>query len=480
MKFWDSDPGSVGAHTGAMTITTGSGESDPIAPLISPHWSPPNLPGLLGEIYDYFIESSYYQVPAVAFMATLAFMAGLCGRTYNVSGTGLNLFLVLLAPTGTGKEGAQQGISRLIDSVMQTVPSVADFIGPSNFGSGQGLIRTLEKQPAFLSILGEFGHTLKMLSDPRAPAPVTMLLRVLLDLFAKSGRGNVLHPTAYSEEGKNTSIIQSPSVSFLAESTAETVYGSLGPNAILNGFLPRCIIVEHKGVRPYRNPNGGSAPSTQLVKKVADLTTTVRNATGNRAIYDIPPDADALELFNAFEKRTTDLVNAGGEIERHLWSRAWLNAAKISGLIAIGCNHSSPIITSDHAALAIKFVEDQIEAVTARFSSGDIGSDESRQEADIRRAVTDYYRMPVAQRATYQVPRELLAGDGLLVVPYGYLRRRAKRLASFNDDPRGLAVALDRTLREMVKADVLAVVPPQQGLQKFRTNKPLYCMGRSW
>src|SRR5690606_20860245 len=101
----------------------------------------------------------------------LALMVALCGRSFNINGTGMNLYILILAATGSGKEEAARGIHRILGLVRNQVPSITDCLGPAMFASGQALVRVLDKKPTFLSIIGEFGQLLRNLSSPRATAP---------------------------------------------------------------------------------------------------------------------------------------------------------------------------------------------------------------------------------------------------------------------------------------------------------------------
>src|SRR5690606_21901645 len=146
---------------------------------------------------------------ALPISAAIALVAGIIGRSYNISGTGLNQYIILLAKTGAGKEGAATGIENLVSAVRPIVPMVDRFIGPSAFASGQALIKVLDEQPCFVSILGEFGLTLQQLCDPRANSAQVMLRKVLLDLYNKSGWNKVLRSSVYSDTSKNTKLIRS-------------------------------------------------------------------------------------------------------------------------------------------------------------------------------------------------------------------------------------------------------------------------------
>jgi hypothetical protein len=120
-------------------------------------------PGLLGEIAQFIYAAAPRPVPEIALAAAIGLMAGICGRAYNVSNTGLNQYILLLAKTGMGKEGMAAGIDKLIHAVKQQVPPIDEFIGPSHIASGQALVKYVHKKSqCFVSILGEFGHRFKI------------------------------------------------------------------------------------------------------------------------------------------------------------------------------------------------------------------------------------------------------------------------------------------------------------------------------
>ena len=48
-------------------------------------------------------------------VAALGLLAGVCGRAFTVSGKGLNLYLILVARSGVGKEAMHCGVAKLID-----------------------------------------------------------------------------------------------------------------------------------------------------------------------------------------------------------------------------------------------------------------------------------------------------------------------------------------------------------------------------
>lgn len=435
-------------------------------------------PGLIGEVAQYVYSSATRPVEEIALMAAMSLCAGILGRSYNVSGTGLNQYLILLAKTGSGKEAAASGIDSLIAHVRQTVPMADEFIGPGTFASGQALIRVLDRQPCFVSILGEFGLTLQALCDKNASPSNIMLRKVLLDLYAKSGHDKVLRPSVYSDQDKNTALVRSPNVTILGESTPDTFYNSLDAGHIAEGLIPRFCVVEYTGPRPSRNAQAFHRPPSALVTRLADAVTLSLATRQNHTCAPVQLDSHAQRLLDAFDQLADDKINsANGDAEMQLWNRAHLKAIKLAALLAVGCNVHQPIVTKELAEWAISFIQRDVTTMAERFSTGAIGHGDHQQENDIRTAFEDYPQLGDKQRVQYKVPKALRDKN---VVPYVYLKTRLRLRASFKNDRRGAVEALQKALADMVKAGTIQLVPSQQAQAELGTSAPVYIRGEAW
>lgn len=435
-------------------------------------------PGLVGEIAQYIYQTAIRPVPEIALGAAIALTAGICGRSYNISGSGLNQYIILLAKTGAGKEGAVTGIDNLVASVRPQIPMVDQFIGPSVFASGQALIKVLDERPCFVSVLGEFGLTLQQMCDPRANGPQLMLKRVLLDLYSKSGWNKIMRSTVYSDTEKNTKMVQAPNVTILGESTPETFFQGLDPMHIAEGLIPRFSIIEYTGLRPPRNRNAGSPPSQQLDQNFTDLVTISLTTSNNGTCCNVQTDTEALLLLDQFDAKSDGMINsAGSDVEMQLWNRAHLKALKLGAVIAVGVNPHAPVVTGTIAQWSIDFVERDVTTMATRFLKGEVGTGDHRHEEDIRRVVEAYLAMPPDKREQYAVPKKML---DLPVIPFHYLRRRLRLLTAFKNDRRGTARALEDSLKDMVKADILNMIPQQQAFEKFGVTTEVYIKGPTW
>jgi hypothetical protein len=469
------------ATEGVDYNSAGEQEQATVVPVDVQHLAEPLDPprGLVGELAAYFYKSARYPMKEGALLAALGLMAGVAGRNFNFDGTGLNLYLLLLAESGRGKEDMRSGIDRLLSAVRPNVSLVDEFIGPDTFASGQGLVRALDRNKVFLSIQSEFGLRVKQFNHPHASEAMVMLKRVLLDLYAKSGWNNVLRPTVYSDSEKNTRLIQAPCVSILGESTPGHVYDNLSFRDIEDGLLPRCLILECNDKRPRANPAAGAPPPPQLAQQFAALVATCLTMGANNTVAQIAVTPDAAVALQAVQDWLDDAYNATSREahERALWNRAALNIRRIAALIAIGCMpaNGAPIIEKDHVDWAEDFVEHCINGLAEKFREGVVGTGEARLEAELKKYVREYLSLGPARRRVYKVPHKLTETDGCIGLDY--LRRRAKRCAAFTQDRRGFDRALADTVSALCRTGALFKLSPVEVYNRFGLRGEVYGLG---
>lgn len=434
----------------------------------------PIPPGLLGEIAQFVYEAAPRPVPEIAIAAAIGLMAGITGRAYNVSGTGLNQYVLLLAMTGAGKEAMASGIQKLMNSIRLQVPTAHNFIGPAEISSGQALYKFLAKNACFVSLLGEFGLRLQSMSNQNANGSDVTLRRMLLDLYNKSGHNNVAAPSIYSDRDKNTDAIQSPAFTILGESTPERFYGVLNEDMISEGLLPRFTIIEYRGDRVKSNAIHTSVqPSFSLVEKLASLAAqceTVQHANPRRVI-NVTSSPDAQQMLNDFDAACDFQINSSSkDIIRQLWNRAHVKVLKLSALLAVGCNMIEPVIETDHVQWAMMMIKNDIDNITVRFESGEIGSNnlESRQTLEIVRVIKEYLKSDWEKVAKYAGCRTLFDAK---IVTYAYLSRRLMTNAAFRNDRLGATNAIKRAIQIMLDSDKLREINRGELSTKYNTTQ---------
>jgi hypothetical protein len=441
----------------------------------------PKPPGLIGEISEYVFSSSHRPVPEIAMSAAFGMVAGIAGRAFNISGVGLNQFIVLIAKTGTGKEAIGKGIDRLFSAARKYAPQADVFQGPASFASGQALARILPEKPAFVSVLGEFGYTLQGMAKAKPGEAMHTLKRALMDIYNKSGAHSWLKPTVYSDREKNTALVQAPNVTFVGESTPEAFYKGLDEGSIMDGFVPRLMLIEYKGDRPAMNDNADFAPPDHLVRKLSDLINVAisagADAEGVRAT-DVIQDEDAHKILRAFNDEIDSRFQGmpDGAL-RQILNRAHLKALKLAALLAVGVNHYHPVVTKELAQWAIQFVRNETAMMAARFESGEIGEGEDphRYVDSVKMAIAKAFTTDVEDakklRRAYRIPAQL---DGTTVIPHSYLMQYLKGRQPFKGDKRGPGRALSETIAEMLTSGLLVKLTDMQAKGQFKLTGTAY------
>lgn len=442
-----------------------------------PNYSLP--PGLVGEIASFIYDSAPRPVPEIALAGAIGLMSGIVGRSYNISGTGLNQYVLLLAPTGTGKEAIASATDKIIASVMKTVPAAVEFIGPGEIASAGAAIKYMSRGPtSFVSLVGEFGIFLQQMTSINAPSHAKGFRRFLLDVYNKSGEGKVLRPSVYSDKDNNTNAIFSPALTLLGESTPEKFYEGLHEGLIDEGLLPRFTIIEYSGKRPGRNKTHLNAvPPASLVEKVAALCAhSLMLNSGNKTVNVTCTD-EALEFLDRFDEECDDLINSSArETKRQLWNRAHIKTLKLAAIVAVGCDPYHPTITLETAQWARKLILADVENIQAKFESGVVGAsnEEGLQIKALVDTIKEYTESPWSKIATYKAGTAAMHAQK--VIPYSFLHRKLSSAACYRKDRTGATNALKRSIKTLAERGDIVQLPAKQIQDQFESGSQCFAI----
>ena len=439
--------------TQAKTVTKQVETVKEIRKLTQTIYTPP--PGLIGELATFIYSASPRPVPEISLAAAIGLLAGVCGKSYNISGTGLNQYVLLLAQTGVGKEAIASGMGKIMASVEPTVPSCKEFIGPGEISSAQALIKYMDKKSScFVSVIGEFGIMLQQLTGLRAQPSQVGLRRALLDLYNKSGKTDSSKPIIYSDMDKNTNVIKSPALTLIGESTPEVFYETLTEEMIREGFLPRFMTIEYLGKRPSLNENHQQAViPPRLVEQFGMLCAYALQLNNGNQVIDVEQKPDAYRCLKNFDTKCDDLINAtDNEVSRHLWNRGHIKALKLAGLLAVSTNYLKPVVTMDQALWAIRLVEADIKNLLNKFDAGDVGTpqNQNKQVKDLKKAFKWYLEKPWNDLKGY--PGSTQASYNAKVIPHSFLTAFCRSRASFKQDRIGPVQALKTLLFSLLES----------------------------
>lgn len=435
-------------------------------------------PGLVGEIAKFIYDQSPRPVPEIALVGALGLMAGIVGRAYNVSSTGLNQYVLLLAPTGTGKEAIASGIDKLIAAVLKTVPAANEYIGPGEIASPQALTKYMSgTATSFVSMVGEFGIYLQQMASINAAPAQIGLRRMLLDLYNKSGEGKVLRPSIYSDKEKNTRSVLAPALTILGESTPEKFYEGLHEGMISEGLLPRFTIIEYHGDRKPLNPNHSFVqPSFELVDRLGTVCANALMLNGQNKAIQVKFSPEAKDYIDRFDKHCDLNINtAEREVRRHLWNRAHVKAMKLAALVAVGCNPYDPIIDLNIVTWATNIVVADVRNLLNRFDAGEIGidNDETKQLAKVAGTIREYVVSPWQDVSKY-TGETFSHLHGAHVIPYCFLQRKLASVAVFKKDKKGSSESIKRALKTLVERGDIQELSRPTMVKEYKTSALAY------
>jgi len=433
-------------------------------------------PGVIGMMADFIFEAANRPVFEIALAGAIGLMSGICGRAYNVSGTGLNQYTLLIAATGIGKEAMRKGIDKIINAVTPLSPNAKSFIGPREIASQQALSKHFHRHSkSFVAMPGEIGLWLQGICHPNADPAKAGLKKMLLELYNISGQGDVFKATINSSKDDSIDATVAPAFSLLGESTPEEFYKILDEAMISSGLLPRFNIIEYKGLRPRENENAMYAvPSDGLLKGVAAICTNALALNETNQVINVKYSEDGQNLLMQWrdfcDKEINHAIESGkGGARTHLWNRGHIKVLKLAALVAVGVDPYHPIIDEETARWAISMTYEDIKDLLQRFDAGEIGHEgsESRQMLDIAGCFRDFLTSPYSEIKAYGVPEPLYVER---IVPYNYLYKRLSQKASYKTDRSGRPVdAIKKTIQTLMdRGDIREV--PRNELSKLGTS----------
>lgn len=371
----------------------------------------------------------------MAVVAALALWAGIVGRNINISGSGLNLYLLMIAGTGRGKEGMASGISKLIEAIAKTVPPARDLL-TGRYASSQAVLQHLQNHPATISLQGEGEYLFRGLTSPKASQNDKELLRTLLDLYHKSGLGQIFTGYRKADIAGSVAHIPSPNFTLLTEGTSGLIDALLEGDSIRKGLGPRCMVVMSKADRPEMNHDASSASlSPQLVEFLAGVVSWAMSLSSPLRVVDVAYSDEAREMQDSFDRETTRLINnASNGVEAELWNRSHLKALKLAALVASGVNYHNPVITAELMEWAIQSEQYCVNQLLAEMASGEVGEvTEDIRLSRVIKACTEY----VMERDISKFPQGYRVDPklhGNYIISYAYLNNKLGNTKPFRKD----------------------------------------------
>ena len=449
---------------------------------LKPVWEPQavfNPPGLVGDLTAYFMKATPRPVNDILLIGALGFVSGVSGRAFNVSGTGLNHYYVLLADSGVGKEGIDAGISKIMETVSKSVPAVYDFWGPGRFASGQAMSKALNTQPVFFSIFSEFSELVPQIASNKSTPHMRELKRVMLDLYNKSGKTDTYREAAYADKDKNSLSVRSPAMTVICASTPDRLYDALSDELIQDGFLPRFSVFHSRVLRPRFNKDHEKAlMSKTLENNLINFVSHALELQQKNETVDVGyADEEVVDYLDKLNYICDDIINTTTDQNiRTLWSRVHLQVLKISSALAVGINPYDPKIDLICTKWATNFVVTCCMNMVKQVESERLGcnTSQTRQLNKIQQVIGSYFLESFSKTKNHYDYRFRNAR----IIPYRYIFDSVKRSRDFKKDTRGVSQAIQIIMSILIDSGDISEVPHHIMQKEFGKRQRAYYVMR--
>ena len=430
--------------------------------------------GFVREVADWFYSQSIYPMAEVAIAGALGLMAGLCGRQYQFQKQGLNLYMLVLAETGSGKDALGIGMSRIFNAVCNPLPLYASsdavlpggfpaarsFEGPSKL-TGKGLVRQFQDSDSLsmVSVLPEFSQTMSGLGDPRANEGMKDFLHVLLEFYTKSAEGAAFGGSRNADKTKDIKQIASPAFTMVCEGTPGRFYAALNETMVTDGLIARFIVVEKTGYEEFNPHHAQHAIVPDSIKigvsELAQQIFTMKQNGDARINVGMTPDAETLNEQMRLYYRNRG-ISGTNEVHKYLWLRAHQNLTRIAALLAIGCDRHQPTITVEQLRWANRIIYRQCMLIVGKFKRGEVGQGqlEDNEQYKMLISLVQKWRKCSEKQLSVTQPRWAEAWRTGLV-PHAYLLAQANTKGMFRVDRRGAGTALRLVIDTAVRSGLL-------------------------
>lgn len=309
-------------------------------------------PGLVGDMARWIVATARRPQPELSIGAALAVVGTLAGRQFaGPTKSGTHLYILGLAPTGTGKDHPLQQISRLMAAAKLSI-----HLGPSEFISMPAVVNFLMRKPLSVCPMDEFGSFMKRINSRRASGFEGAISKIIRTMWSSS-----FAPYATPEWAqKESQTIYSPAISLYGASTPEQFYSSMEGASLEDGTLNRFLLMNGQQRPKERDPDyDGAMVPVEIVNDMhliyyrsGELASSFRNDSNSDPamagqLRDVTwcPDG-AHERYKAFSAEVEEIMRRDTE-RGAFYARTAEMALRIATIVAIGRLDDDQVRLSD-------------------------------------------------------------------------------------------------------------------------------------
>jgi hypothetical protein len=322
--------------------------------------------GAIKLFVDYATGTAVSPQPFLCLGAAICLLGAIAGRRYRTP-TDLrsNIYAVGIADSGGGKDHARRCAKRAIYAA-----GLDRYLGGEDLASSAGLLTSLQRHPARLFQVDEFGQFLKLVLNQRAPAHKAAIWSELTKLYTSAAEPYI--GAEYADQKARPRVtIEQPCASIWGVTVPGPFWSALEGGALADGSIARFLVFLTDEDYPERNEAPATMdPPPALVTALQCIARGVPGHShgGNLAdvmdssapmhAYTVPLAAQAEAAMASVRRDATELLRAHrGTYATALFGRHAENTAKLAMLAAISRDPAQPVTQAHDVVWASRLVE---------------------------------------------------------------------------------------------------------------------------
>lgn len=307
--------------------------------------------GAMTDIVNASLVSAFKPQPELATLSALIAMASCISGEYSTSSGGrFNLYGIGALNSGGGKDNPR--------SLAENICAVGGGTILGKPASGASLEDHILSRKNQLVSVDEMSFMLDAANDEKAPAHLKDLVAVLLKLYSASRNTYNRRIRAKQAGIRNEEVISipNPCVSMLGFSTVEGFSRAFTESNLTDGLIGRMLFVMGRNdVRPKRPSTPMAIPNSvqAIVGAMAPINSVAQSGvTGSNGGVIVAETQDAAQMLNDILENCEFDRDRSQVVATSLYARSFEKIERISGVLAIWDDPTSPVITVEHVQWA--------------------------------------------------------------------------------------------------------------------------------